>query len=158
MIKIYQKTFPSSKNAGFTLIELLVVVLIIGILAAVALPQYEKTVEKSRAAEALAFLASLQRAMEVYILANGSFTNNLEDLDVSIPANSYYRYQSHDGGLFAWHPKTGLYFEFRISSSWKGAQFCVARQNNKKMNDLCKSFGDGKVHHANSVDIYYKLN
>lgn len=49
---------------GFTLIELMVVVLIIGILSSVALPQYQKSVEKARAAEALSTLGSLYRQYE----------------------------------------------------------------------------------------------
>lgn len=59
------------KKRGFTLIELLVVVLIIGILSAIALPQYEKAVEKARMAEALQNIGSLQRAIDIYILENG---------------------------------------------------------------------------------------
>lgn len=56
---------------GFTLIELLVVVLIIGILSAVALPQYTKAVEKSRAAEALQMLRYMHQQKEIYKLENG---------------------------------------------------------------------------------------
>ena len=56
---------------AFTLIELLVVVLIIGILSAIALPQYEKAVEKARAAEAIQNLSSVQRAIDMWFLANG---------------------------------------------------------------------------------------
>ncbi len=56
---------------GFTLIELLVVVLIIGILAAVAVPQYQKAVEKSRAAEALILLKSIKDQQTVCFLEHG---------------------------------------------------------------------------------------
>ena len=60
-----------SKQA-FTLIELLVVVLIIGILSAIALPQYQKAVEKSRATEALTNMRTIVNNVEMVILENGT--------------------------------------------------------------------------------------
>lgn len=68
---------------GFTLIELLVVVLIIGILVAVALPQYQKAVARSRAGSILSLGASIAAAEETYYLAHGNYAEfDLLDLDI----------------------------------------------------------------------------
>lgn len=66
------KAMRMSKG-GFTLIELLVVVLIIGILAAIAVPQYFKVVEKGKFAETMQWVSGLKGAQERYLAKNGNY-------------------------------------------------------------------------------------
>ena len=70
---------------GFTLIELLVVVLIIAILAAVAVSQYNKAVIKSRYAALKNLTTSLAQAQELYYLENNTYSDKIEELTIELP-------------------------------------------------------------------------
>ena len=75
------------RGTGFTLIELLVVVLIIGILAAIALPQYQKAVKKSRVTQAQVALDALIKAHHLYVLEHGQAPTTFEDFAMDIFPN-----------------------------------------------------------------------
>ena len=70
---------------AFTLIELLVVVLIIGILAAVALPQYQRAVEKSRFAAFIPLVKAVANAKSEYYLATGEHARTFDVLSIELP-------------------------------------------------------------------------
>ena len=75
------------KNKAFTLVELLVVVLIIGILAAIAVPQYQKAVAKALLHQGVSLVESLYQAQQAYALAHGDFATDIDALDLSLPIN-----------------------------------------------------------------------
>ena len=89
-----QNHFPrrggSQTAKGFTLIELLVVVLIIGILASVALPQYQKAVEKARMTEAIMLVRTIADANKAHYMATGQWADHgdLELLDIEVPGST----------------------------------------------------------------------
>jgi prepilin-type N-terminal cleavage/methylation domain-containing protein len=72
------------RSKGFTLIEILVAILLVGILTAVAVPTYQKAVEKSHAVESMILLGSISKAQNMKKLETHDYTDKVADLDVSI--------------------------------------------------------------------------
>ena len=67
---------------GFTLVELAVVIVIIGVLAAFGVPRFLKSVERTKASEAFAYLAAVRSAQERYIAKEGKYADTVADLDI----------------------------------------------------------------------------
>ena len=74
----------SLRRRGFTLIELLIVVVIIGILAAIAVPKFQTTKGKANAASLRADLRNLITAQEAYFYDNSAYTSTLNDLNLRV--------------------------------------------------------------------------
>jgi prepilin-type N-terminal cleavage/methylation domain-containing protein len=80
----------SRKRTGFTLVELAVVIVIIGVLAAFAVPRFIKSVERSKAAEAFNYLSAVRAAQERFHARQGTFADTLESLDIKLSTPKYF--------------------------------------------------------------------
>ena len=125
---------------GFTLIELLVVVLIIGILAAVAVPQYQKAVMRSRMTQAFITGRAFINAQNVYFLANGKYATDFNKLDIKFvtPVKWYYSI-STDGHLYTGYNNDEIAWDFYPSSK---KAYCLVKKTTTQTNNwkkLCET-------------------
>ncbi len=133
---------------GFTLIELLVVVLIIGILSAIALPQYQISVARTRAAQGIIAMKAVTDAQERYYMANGHYTTELEELDIAIPENIYSIFcvvptstttTSTCYGSSSKAPFLEFYLTQVAAKNLAGKHWCIA--HSAKEHRICRTFG-----------------
>ena len=75
---------------GFTLVELSVVIVIIGVLAAFAVPRFRNAVERSKAGEAFNYLSAVRSAQERYHSRQGTYADLMSKLDIAMPAPKYF--------------------------------------------------------------------
>ena len=153
---------------GFTLIELLVVVLIIGILSAVALPQYTTAVEKSRMVEAIQNIKVIEEQLRLYAMANSGEAQfcDVTNVDLSgvtlVRKNGYCSYISknftymysviHSNGEIyievsryeGGNEDSGNFYEFLVEGDINNpTRECITETNDfgRKMCKLAQGFG-----------------
>ncbi len=152
-----------NNKKAFTLIELLVVVLIIGILAAVALPQYTLAVNKTRFSNLRSTATAFINASEAYYLANNEWPNNFDELAVDLPGGftpstvdthscgqneKMYCCMIRDSSLSPAincgdNDYTFSFYSMHDANTYGAGtrryNYCVAKEDNEKAKQLCKA-------------------
>jgi len=137
----------SSKN-GFTLIELLVVVLIIGILSAVALPQYQAAVMKARMSEGIEIGRAMLTAQQAYLLATGEYTTDLDSLDLTFDlaqnknfTSKFLFMDSPSCSLLDLKSKNSSFGDIWIATYFEdGSINCAAAVSSVEGNNFCRKY------------------
>ena len=104
---------------GFTLLELLIVVIIIGILAGLAIPNFFRGVERARWAEAKTIIGTLRASQIRYRAQMGSYTANLADLDAEFTTPNFFAITvANNPGALSTATRNATQDPLNLSGSW----------------------------------------
>ncbi len=136
------------KNKAFTLIELLVVVLIIGILAAIAVPQYQKAVRRSKVAQVVNLVRAIGNAQIAFELANGRYATTPEELDINYTCPEGWNcvFETKQNEIYDPTPGNRIGIIYRHAPDKNYPEFekklyCWADKSDSKNVAVCASFG-----------------
>ena len=87
-----------SRQCGFTLVELAVVIIVIGVLAAFAVPRFRDSVERSKASEAFNYLSSVRAAQERFVARQGTYADDISRLDIQMSEPQYFSVGTIEAG------------------------------------------------------------
>ncbi len=138
---------------GFTLIELLVVVLIIGILSAVALPQYSKAVDKARGTEALTMAKAIVDAQNLYYLQSRKYTTDFSALPIQIEKEGKH-FKTSGGYTFGSNDKS---YQFSVSEKNNEVYLDYILEKGKVKEWYCGESSSAYMGQANGCRAYFGL-
>ncbi len=135
------------KTRGFTLIELLVFVVIICVLAAIALPQYQLVAEKARSAEALTILGKVKRSAEGYRAFKGTYPEDLTKISIGLPQSKLWDYSVSPQEVTATRKggSAGFSKSYQIAFRYDGQGIprivCRSTDDKDYAEKICKALG-----------------